>query len=477
MLLLQRIQKVLGQESERAALSIWPAGFLALLGILAIGTYFSVEDATAQDKRDLNTPSPEIRNGEGDWSYYGNRKPKRIASKNPPSEFNRITLPKYRIAPPDVLVLQSERWAPKDHTISYGDTFEIIVSNALEKAPISGHFAIDKDGYLNIRPHYGSVKLYGVKVEDCKTKLEQHLKKYINEPKVKIELLQASGFKQIFGEHLVGPDGTINLGTYGTTYVAGKTTAEAQAAIEKHLSQYVDTPKVSVDVLQYNSKFFYVITQGTKFGDQIVRIPITGNETVLDALAQAGGLTSISSKKIWVARPAPKGELEDQILPVDYDAITRGAKTATNYQVLPGDRIFIQESTTPGSFDLISDQVEAFNRLVEENKAQDAIQLARRLFLRHRNNAPVRLMMTHAIQLQEQLIGDLKSKKIVTCYGVSDLVKPKKNTTSLHHSAKQVTEAEFEPLIKLIKSTVVPSIWEEEKRSYYPTLPRESYRW
>ena len=33
----------------------------------------------------------------------------------------------------------------------------------------------------------------------------------------------------------------------------------------------------------------------------------------------------------------------EQILPVDWEAITRGGMTATNYQVLPGDRVYIAE--------------------------------------------------------------------------------------------------------------------------------------
>ena len=43
------------------------------------------------------------------------------------------------------------------------------------------------------------------------------------------------------------------------------------------------------------------------------------------------------------ARPAPNGVGCEQILPVNYEDITRGASTATNYQLLPGDRLFIAE--------------------------------------------------------------------------------------------------------------------------------------
>ena len=67
-----------------------------------------------------------------------------------------------------------------------------------------------------------------------------------------------------------------------------------------------------------------------------------GNETVLDAIAQIQGLEQVSSKKIWVARPSrTTGNV--RILPVDWFAITESASPHTNYQILPGDRVFIAE--------------------------------------------------------------------------------------------------------------------------------------
>ena len=126
-------------------------------------------------------------------------------------------------------------------------------------------------------------------------------------------------------------------------YVAGLTIDEAKQAIEEQLKNYLEAPLVSVDVFAYNSKVYYVITEGAGIGDTLVRVPITGNETVLDAMAQVNGLSRLSSKNIWIARPAPGGVNCDQVLPVNWNEITKGAATATNYQVLPGDRIFIAE--------------------------------------------------------------------------------------------------------------------------------------
>ena len=113
-------------------------------------------------------------------------------------------------------------------------------------------------------------------------------------------------------------------------------------AVDDQLSKFLDRPRASVTVFAYNSKVYYVITEGIGTGDQAARFPITGSETVLDAIAQVKGLTGLSSKKIWIARPAP-GAGGDTILPIHWGEITKGASAAMNYQVFPGDRIFVTE--------------------------------------------------------------------------------------------------------------------------------------
>ena len=86
-----------------------------------------------------------------------------------------------------------------------------------------------------------------------------------------------------------------------------------------------------------------MINEGWSAGDQVVRCPITGNDTVLDAISNVGGLKNLATKRIWIARPAANGQGNDAVLPVNWTGITRGGKTAMNYQVLPGDRIFITD--------------------------------------------------------------------------------------------------------------------------------------
>jgi polysaccharide export outer membrane protein len=150
------------------------------------------------------------------------------------------------------------------------------------------------------------------------------------------------------GQHLVRPDGTVSLGVYGDAFVGGMTLQQAKVVIGQVLAGRIkdfDLKALNVDILAYNSKFYYVITDGGGYGQQLYRLPITGSDTVIDAIAQIGGLPTVASKKIWLARrTCSSGTGAPEKLPVDWCAITSGSPD-TNYQVLPGDRIFVQSSS------------------------------------------------------------------------------------------------------------------------------------
>jgi len=153
-------------------------------------------------------------------------------------------------------------------------------------------------------------------------------------------------FQRIQGQHLVRPDGTIGLGSYGSVQVAGLTLEQARLAIAEQVRARIktfdaDQNNLVVDVLAYNSKFYYIVTDGGGYGEQVVRVPITGSETVLDAISQINGLPAVASKKhIWIARRT--GSNGGQMLPVDWNALVQGGSTATNYQIFPGDRLYVR---------------------------------------------------------------------------------------------------------------------------------------
>lgn len=267
-----------------------------------------------------------------------------LATSPVPRELEMMSLPPYTIEPPDILLLNAIKVVPKPpHEIEPFDGLLIRAAGALPDQPIADAFFVDPEGMIDLGPSYGKVKVVDLSIDEAKDAIRKQLSEVLEEPEVSVSLAVSSGAQQIAGEHLVGPDGRVNLGTYGSVYVTGLTIEQAKAAIERQLSIYLEKPEVIVDIFSYNSKKYYIVTQGGGFGDNIVSLPITGNETVLDAIAALGGISQVSSTKIWIARPAGNGVGCEQILEINWEDITRGASTATNYQLMPGDRVFIAE--------------------------------------------------------------------------------------------------------------------------------------
>jgi polysaccharide export outer membrane protein len=261
-----------------------------------------------------------------------------------PSELCMTSLPTYVVEAPDILLIEAVKLVPKPpYRIEPLDILQIVVVGTLLGQDIQGQFAVDPSGFIDLGPAYGRVHVAGQSLDESTKTIDHFLRRILRSPEVSVVLASTSGQQQVAGEHLIGLDGTINLGTYGSIYVAGMTIAEVKDAVEQHLSKYLLDPVVGVEVFAYQSKNYYIISQGAGLGDGVTRVPITGNETVLDALAQVNGLSRLASKKIWIARPVPNERGCDQILPVNYADITAGANTATNFQLLPGDRVFIAE--------------------------------------------------------------------------------------------------------------------------------------
>lgn len=269
-----------------------------------------------------------------------------------PTETSMESLPEYIIAPPDVLLIDAVRLVPRPpYRIAPLDALVIQVQlfgkddrreQLIPGQPIAGIYRVEPEGSVNLGFDYGSVLLAGKTVPDARDTLKAFLgKRFKVEFDVLVELAESRAMQQIRGEHLVQPDGRVTLGIYGRVPVVGMTIEAARDAIQKHLSKFVLEPEISLDVAGFNSKVYYVIYNLDGAGESVARLPMTGNETVLDALAELKGLPGGTSKyRIWLARPA-SGNGTCQVLPVDYLSITRGGSTDTNYQLLPGDRVFV----------------------------------------------------------------------------------------------------------------------------------------
>jgi protein involved in polysaccharide export with SLBB domain len=272
-----------------------------------------------------------------------------------PRELNKVSLPDYVVEPPDILLIEvsggqklpnaklraGERLHVRVGNTLPVDTFDDPVARAFKQ--IDDTYRVQPDGTLNFGPEYGAVPVRGLTIQEARRLIELHLQQTLRTPQVYLSRSTDQADQPVTGEHLVRPDGTVSLGIYGSVYVSGSTLSSAQQAIQRHLSGHMNQPEVYIDVLAYNSKVFYIVTDGGGAGEQVFRFPCTGNETVLDALSQINDLPTVASKKdIWIARPAPPEVGYEQILNVDWNGIVRGGQSKTNYQLLPGDRLYVQ---------------------------------------------------------------------------------------------------------------------------------------
>jgi polysaccharide export outer membrane protein len=259
-----------------------------------------------------------------------------------PRELNKAMLPEYVIEPPDILQIDALSVIPlPPYKIKPLDVLGIRVDGALPEAPIADFYPVEPDGTVNLGQPYGSVNVAGMTLDEARVAVEKHLVKTLKKPAAEVVLGESRGAQQIRGPHIVRQDGTVGLGQYGSVTVTGLTIAQAKTAIENHLKRFLKDPEVTVDVLAFNSKVYYVILDGGGIGQQVVIQPITGNETVLDAIGKVNGIGPVSdAKRIWVSRPGPEGC--ETVMPVDWNALTMRGATGTNYQLMPGDRVFVQ---------------------------------------------------------------------------------------------------------------------------------------
>lgn len=139
------------------------------------------------------------------------------------------------------------------------------------------------------------------------------------------------------------PDGKITLALLGEVKVAGMTAKEIAAKLEVLLGRYYVDPRVSVRVVSFASKKYYVYGQVGRSGPR----PYTGRDTLLDAVLASGvGLPSWTSRA-KVIRPA-HGNTPVRTIRVDIDRMLKTGDWSQNILLEPNDIVFIPP--TPGAW-------------------------------------------------------------------------------------------------------------------------------
>jgi len=136
---------------------------------------------------------------------------------------------------------------------------------------------------------------------------------------------------------VVRPDGFISMPMVKEVEAAGLTPIELEKQLSLKFAHFFRGADVSVIVKEVHSEKVYLIGAVKKEGP----ITIKGPLTVLQAVAEAGGLTDYAKRgKIYILRRDNGKEVR---LPFDYTAVIQGKHSEENITLQPGDTVVVPQ--------------------------------------------------------------------------------------------------------------------------------------
>jgi polysaccharide export outer membrane protein len=134
---------------------------------------------------------------------------------------------------------------------------------------------------------------------------------------------------------LVSPEGTVGIPLLGQVWLAGLTVEEAGAKLAEELRAYLREPSVTVSILEYASRRFFLLGEVKRPGPY----PLDGPTTALEALSMSGGwVTGARLDPVVILRK--RGDLDIEVIP--FNAQTPGPDGWV--QVRPDDVVFVPRS-------------------------------------------------------------------------------------------------------------------------------------
>jgi len=154
------------------------------------------------------------------------------------------------------------------------------------------------------------------------------------------------------GKFNVEADGTFTFPLIGRVKAGGLTLRALEAELNKRLADgYLKNPQVSVSVETYRSQQIFIVGEVRTPG----AYPLTGNMTLIEALARAGSTTSDASGEAIILR-AHRGNTADaaqgdesnggetrEVVRVQLDELETGA-WKQNVRLQDGDTIFVSRT-------------------------------------------------------------------------------------------------------------------------------------
>jgi polysaccharide biosynthesis/export protein len=142
--------------------------------------------------------------------------------------------------------------------------------------------------------------------------------------------------KDLSAEVTVRPDGKVSLPLLNDIQAQGRTPDELRDALKQAAQAFVEDPNPTVMVKEIKSRRVFITGQVEKPGPY----PLTGETTVLQLIAMAGGMREFADgSNITIIRKADNGRTE--ILPFNYRDVLKRKNLTQNVQLKPGDTVVV----------------------------------------------------------------------------------------------------------------------------------------
>jgi len=133
------------------------------------------------------------------------------------------------------------------------------------------------------------------------------------------------------GLYTVRPDGKITLPLIGDVQASGLTPERLGDQLKQGLSNFINSPDVSVSLQTVGSKKFYITGEVNRPGEFVLAVPTK----VFDALSNSGGFRDFANKKkIIIIRGADR-------LKFNYQDILKGKNLEQNIFLENGDTVVV----------------------------------------------------------------------------------------------------------------------------------------
>ena len=139
---------------------------------------------------------------------------------------------------------------------------------------------------------------------------------------------------------VIRPDGKISLPIIGDVPASGMTADQLAKDIAQRLKAYKENPSVSVNVVEVNSYYVFVVGEVGTPG----KLPLKSYTTILQALSLAGGFTQFASTNdIQVVRNITnsEGKIKELRIPLRYDDLISEEGGRYNLSLKSGDTIIV----------------------------------------------------------------------------------------------------------------------------------------